>query len=215
MTDMAGVLEDAKDTILTVSFKKKLDEKLVADKLATVNQAHLKVDKQLNAFSKQLLEGESCTLVCHLLQVETKLGRSLVHDLETKTVKMVDHRTIDYIVFKNVKYVLGKKKAEEEEKKDKDAPKFDIKKLAVGNWFSLTQYYKVISIEGDEVEVEKEGHSTRISRSILEYEMNNGMAFAKTEKMAMTKIAEVMTAVQDSVFTVAFHKKLDEKVIRE
>ena len=45
--------------------------------------------------------------------------------------------------------------------------------------------------------------------------MNNGMAFAKTEKMAMTKIAEVMTAVQDSVFTVAFHKKLDEKVIRE
>lgn len=165
-----------------------------------------------------MLEGETCTLVCHLLRVETKLGRSLVHDLETKAeskVRMVDHRTIDYIIFKNVKYVLGKKKAEEEEKRDRDAPKFDINKLAVGNWFSLTQYYKVEKIDGDEVEVKKEGHSITISRSILEYEMNNGMAFASTEKMATTKIAEVMTAVKDSVFTVGFHKKLDEKVIRE
>jgi hypothetical protein len=45
MTDLAGVLEEAMDTILTVSFKKKLDENLVAEKLATVNAGHLKVDK--------------------------------------------------------------------------------------------------------------------------------------------------------------------------
>lgn len=41
---------------------------------------------------------------------------------------------------------------EEEKKKDgKDAPKWDTKKLAVGNWFSGTSYFKITAIAGEQV----------------------------------------------------------------
>lgn len=33
--------------------------------------------------------------------------------------------------------------------KDKKAPKWDTKTLAVGNWFSGTSYFKVQAINGD------------------------------------------------------------------
>ena len=41
----------------------------------------------------------------------------------------------------------------EEAKKDKDAPKWDTKKLAVGNWFSSVSYYKVKKINAEDVEM--------------------------------------------------------------
>ena len=56
-----------------------------------------------------------------------------------------------------MKYVLAKasKKAEdkEEAKKRKNVPKWDIKKLAVGNWFSSVSYYKVKKINAEDVEM--------------------------------------------------------------
>ena len=76
--------------------------------------------------------------------------------------RQVDHRSINYIIFKNVKYVLkksGKKqnKAEEAEdeeeagKKKKDEPKWDTARLAVGNVFSGTNYYRATSQSGENV----------------------------------------------------------------
>ena len=62
--------------------------------------------------SKVFVDGESCEITCHLVESETNLGRSLVIDLnadEKFKHKQVDHRTIEYIIFKNVKYVCGKK----------------------------------------------------------------------------------------------------------
>jgi hypothetical protein len=79
-----------------------------------------------------------------LLNTESKLGRSTVIDLTAplgNNIRMVDHRTIDFMIFKNKKYVVGKGKKEDEEAKKEDQ-KWDLGKLAVGNWFSLTQYYK-------------------------------------------------------------------------
>ena len=84
-------------------------------------------------------------MTCHLVNTENNLGRSTVIDLDAKgenKFRQIDHRTIEFIVFKNVKYVLkkGAKKAkeEEEEEKKKDAPKWNAKELAIGNWFSGT-----------------------------------------------------------------------------
>ena len=46
-----------------------------------------------------------------MVEVENNLGRSLVIDLKSDSAnkfRQVDHRTIESIIFKNVKYVLGK-----------------------------------------------------------------------------------------------------------
>jgi hypothetical protein len=58
---------------------------------------------------------------------------------EKNNFRQIDHRTIDHIIYKNVKYSLGKKGKDTEElplKFDKDASKWTLSKLAVGNWFS-------------------------------------------------------------------------------
>ncbi len=88
-------------------------------------------------------------MICHLVKVEGKLGRSTVICLDANTenkFRQIDHRSIEFIIFKNVKYVLkkgGKKEAknDDEEEKKKDGPKWDVKSLGVGNWFSGTNYY--------------------------------------------------------------------------
>lgn len=87
-------------------------------------------------------------MVCHLVEAENMLGRSTVIDLNAQgenKFRQVDHRSIEFIILRNVKYSLkksGKKqpKADEEMKDDKQ-PKWDRKKLAVGNWFSGTRYF--------------------------------------------------------------------------
>lgn len=94
-------------------------------------------------------------MTCHMVEVENNLGRSLVIDLGTKSpnkFRQVDHRSIDWIIFQNVKYVLKKgSKAQAEEERKKDEPKWDSKQLAVGNWFSGTRYYQAVEEKGDSV----------------------------------------------------------------
>ena len=95
-----------------------------------------------------LVEGSEVEMTCHLVETENLLGRSTVIDLTAhgdNKFRQIDHRTIEYIIFGNAKYVLkkgAKKGAEdEEEEKKKGEPKWDLKNLAVGNWFSTTSYY--------------------------------------------------------------------------
>ena len=48
----------------------------------------------------------------HLVDCDNNLGRSAIIDLnapESNNFRQVDHRSIDYIIYKNVKYSLGKK----------------------------------------------------------------------------------------------------------
>lgn len=40
---------------------------------------------KLNALVKGLIDGELCSMICHLVKVEAKLGRSTVIDLSAKT----------------------------------------------------------------------------------------------------------------------------------
>ncbi len=75
-------------------------------------------------------------MICHLIKSENDLGRSAVIDLSSKAenkFRQVDHRSIESLILKNVKYVLKKgakaKNDEEEKKEDKNAPKWDYSKL--------------------------------------------------------------------------------------
>jgi len=95
-----------------------------------------------------VLEGSVSQMVCHLVETQNMLGRSTVIDLNAKTenkFKQVDHRTIDWLIIKNVKYVLkksGVKSVDNEEMKEEcKEPKWDNKKLVVGNWFSGARYF--------------------------------------------------------------------------
>lgn len=67
--------------------------------------------------------------------------------------RQVDHRAIEWIIFRNVKYSLGRKAPGTEElplKYDRTAQKWATTKLAVGNWFSSSTYYKVKQITDKE-----------------------------------------------------------------
>lgn len=109
----------------------------------------------MSKFAKDVIEGEECTLVCHLVKAEASLGRSTVIDISTSSpnkFRQVDHRTINYIIINNCKYVLkkgAKKQVEESDdemdgKKDKDKPLWDASKLQVGDSFSGTSYYRAV-----------------------------------------------------------------------
>ena len=41
------------------------------------------------------------------------------------------------------------------------------------------------------------------------------MAFKNTEKLPLTKVAKVLLEAKDSVFTICFNKKIDEKNVSE
>lgn len=76
MTELAEILQTAKDTIFTVEFKKKVSEKDIVEKLEEVVQSGLK------DLAKQLSDGKLVTLTGHLVESELHTGRTLMIDLE-------------------------------------------------------------------------------------------------------------------------------------
>lgn len=109
-----------------------------------------------------------------LENIQNYLGRSTIIDLKDNTVKQLDHRTIEWIVFKNVKYLInkgGKREDNNKDEKKKDELLWDYSKLAVGNWFSATSYYKITNINGDEVMTVCNAQKTKLSRDLIENEM--------------------------------------------
>lgn len=50
--------------------------------------------------------GEERVLVGYKLSTEHNLGRSFVQDVEKKSPRQVDHRTIQYLIHRGTKYIL-------------------------------------------------------------------------------------------------------------
>lgn len=67
-------------------------------------------EKNLKKISKSLLEGEERILTGYFVKVNPGLGRSLVIDLEVaddkNRLRQIDHRTINWIIFKGIKYIV-------------------------------------------------------------------------------------------------------------
>jgi hypothetical protein len=176
----------------------------------------------MKALSKDIVEGKQCEITGHLVSNEHLMGRSLMIDLNApkgKGFRYVDHRTIQYIIFKNVKYTLGKRDAGLEDiplKRSHDEAHFDGSKLGIDNWFSSIQYYKVKQIlDGENCLVESNKSEIKLSRDIMEYEMFSGMISDKEEKITRTQIAEKLIEAKDTVLTVTFNKKVDDKHVME
>ena len=174
-----------------------------------------------------MIEGEQVEIVGHLVDCENHLGRSSIIDLNAplfNNFRQVDHRSIDWIIFRNVKYSLGKKAAGDASesiplKVDKNKPKWNPKLLAVGNWFSETNYYKVKKVVGNEHVVVNSandpGSDIEIDKDIFDYETNSGKIFETEEKITRTEMVKILLNAKECVFTAKFQKKVDDKHVLE
>jgi hypothetical protein len=224
-TELANILSECKDTIFKVNFKKKVDEKAVLAKLSDVSHSDLQKADFVKKLSKEIIEGKSHEMVCHLTDAENPLGRSSVIDLNAPTgtnFRLVDHRTIDSIIYKNVKYSLGKKDPSLGDlplKLEKDAKHWDDTKLAVGNWFSSVIYYKVKSVKDADHVMVATNLNTKdelmMSKDILQTEMHSGQAFDKQEKVSRSEMVEHLMNAKETVMTVGFRKKIDDAYVKD
>ena len=149
MTDLSTIIQSCGDTVFTVRFSKKIDCKQVEENLKNAD-----LSSSIKTISKGLIEGEKTEITGYLVESCNILGRSVVIDLNAEApnnFRQVDHRTIEYIIFRNVKYTLGKKVAGTEDfpLKAPQGDKWTRSKLAVGNWFSFTGYFKYESESKD------------------------------------------------------------------
>ena len=182
MTNLAEVLQSVKDNVFTVQFRTNPREEDAVEALEAVNMTDLEEPAKISKLAREIIEGRQVEKICHMIEVQNNLGRSLVIDLTANSenkFRQIDHRSIDFIIFRNVKYTLkkGAKSQDLDEKEDKNAPLWDKDSLSVGDWFSGTRYFKAISDNGKEVICESQGQQITISKDILEYEMKNANVF--------------------------------------
>ena len=69
-TEMAEKLINAKETVITVKFETKVDDKHVAEILTRVSQADQQDPQKLKAFAKEMITGKEAEMTCHLLSTE-------------------------------------------------------------------------------------------------------------------------------------------------
>ena len=108
-TEMAQKLIDAKETVVTVKYQKKVDDKHVMEVLANINAADQNDADKIKQFAKEMTTGKEHEMTCHLLSTEGKLGRLNCLDLNVPApgnFRMIDLRTIQSLVLKNVKYII-------------------------------------------------------------------------------------------------------------
>jgi len=82
MTELSIILQSCGDFIFKVQFRKKVDASDVETKLSGFKPADLSKPATATQLSKQLIEGDRCEMVCHLIECDNNLGRSIVVDLK-------------------------------------------------------------------------------------------------------------------------------------
>jgi len=115
MTDLASILQQAQNIVIKVAFKKKITPEAIVSCLS--DMGHKNAKSMPRTILKEIAEGEECVITGHLVNSENHLGRSSIIDLNApagNNFRQVDHRTIQWIIYKNVKYSLGNKSTTEE-----------------------------------------------------------------------------------------------------
>lgn len=111
-TEICEHLAKAGNNIFTINFDKQVKVKDSSEKIQQLlaNADNYKTKKSINEFTKDLLTGENRTLVGYLINCEPMTGRSTVIDLEISSdrhrLRQVDHRSIQWMILKNVKYIV-------------------------------------------------------------------------------------------------------------
>ena len=107
-TELCELLENAGDAAFTINFLKKPTDERAKQLLETLRPEDLVNPDVLRQLSKGMVKGEESTIVGYLRNREPKMGRSTVIDLNAprfNNIRLVDHRTINWMIFKNTKYI--------------------------------------------------------------------------------------------------------------
>lgn len=109
-TDMVNALVNAKDCVFTIKFRKQLTGKVIHDNLTSTNYvSEPSAAKRIKLCDQVLKLGELRTLTGYVRNTEHSMGRSNVIDLNVKgshQERQVDHRTVEELILKRVKYTL-------------------------------------------------------------------------------------------------------------
>ncbi|MCA8938755.1 MAG: hypothetical protein KDB07_03020 [Planctomycetes bacterium] len=112
-TELVELLLSARDAAFTVAYHKqlKMEDAIESMANAVAEAGGLGSGKrQAKAFLKKTLpdntQGELRVLQGHMLKPEPLLGRSHVWDFESKGIRLVDHRTVQWLILRGVKYEL-------------------------------------------------------------------------------------------------------------
>jgi len=118
-TEIATIFHNIDNTVFTVNFNKQLREKDARDALFSLYAniggqliSQQEYEQKVKEIVKSTYQGEERTLVGYKIGVDENLGRSLVIDLKQKygekeydqRIRLVDHRTINWLIYKNVRY---------------------------------------------------------------------------------------------------------------
>lgn len=117
-TELIEIFSHVGDTVFTVNFNKQPTAKAINEAIESTNKGKILPIKEMKKLIKDAFDGEERTLVGYLISTETGFGRSMVIDLEADTskstsewdsrIRQVDHRTLNWLISKNVKYTVKK-----------------------------------------------------------------------------------------------------------
>lgn len=116
-TEINHILANIGQQIFTINFNKQVKSQDIKNKLLKAIKdeqgnplTYEEIEKNLQKISKDLNKGEERTLIGYLLEVNNEMGRSTAIDLEIEKgqnrLRQIDHRTINYLIFKNTKYIV-------------------------------------------------------------------------------------------------------------
>ena len=106
-SELIEIFNKTGDNIYTVSFNKQA--KLADAFDAVCNKGKLKSNAVLKKELSEAMSGEERTLIGYTISREIAWGRSMVIDLETEDtnrIRQVDHRTLNWLICQNVKYIV-------------------------------------------------------------------------------------------------------------
>ena len=85
MTNLAEVLQLVKDNVFTVQFRTNPKEEDAVNLLEDIKMTDLDDSVKISQLAKEITEGRQVKKICHMIEVENNLGRSLVIDLSASS----------------------------------------------------------------------------------------------------------------------------------
>lgn len=105
-TEMAKQFANAHGAVFTVVFRKLPKNADLVQMVKSFNNGSFSSTERIKEDVENFMKGDRRTLIGYMINPEHDLGRALVHDLENNGPRLVDYRTIESLIFKNIKYVV-------------------------------------------------------------------------------------------------------------